>query len=551
MRKIRPRQHASRTASPNAVPTVCTEISNRRRNGNDATPDRTNGETPPKTSPPINGGDRTNGKTPPKTARPINGGDITTEIAPRDRPAQPEITPQDRQPQPDLTYDKTPPKTTPQTTPHVNGDIKPSQTPAPCQDLNVKTRTIFCKDNLYVMRGINDACIDLIYLDPPFNKKKIFNAPIGTSAAGASFSDIWGKDDIKDADIALLRETHPTLHRYISGIIAIAPKNTAYYLLYMAVRLIEMHRILKPTGCLYLHCDPTMSHYLKILLDAIFGNGNFRNEVVWHYSDGGSAKNDFKKKHDIIYRYAKSKHYLFNDIRIDALNKRRYNKIEHHTGRKYFDTQNGKYRRYLDNGRRLDDVWTYLQDGKLRQLNSQAKERTGYPTQKPLALLRRIIRASSNPGDIILDPFCGCATTCVAAEQLERQWVGIDISTKAHELVIFRLNNDATVTNFWDDKIFSRDDIPVLTRQQIKNTQTYKQTLFGQQAGKCNGCNILFNIHNLTVDHITPRSHGGGNHIRNLQLLCSNCNSTKGDRDMAFLLNRLEERKTPTYTAAS
>ena len=134
-----------------------------------------------------------------------------------------------------------------------------------------------------------------------------------------------------------------------------------------------------------------MSHYIKILMDIIFGEKNFRNEIVWHYSDGTNPKKDFKRKHDIIYRYSKSINYVFNEIIIEALNKKRYNKTEKETGRKYFeDTHHGRYKRYyLDNGRRLEDVWTYLQDGKFRQLNSQAKERVGYPTQKTLIIIRK------------------------------------------------------------------------------------------------------------------------------------------------------------------
>ena len=313
-------------------------------------------------------------------------------------------------------------------------------------NINVKNRTVFCRDNLEILQGINSNCIDLIYIDPPFNKKKVFTAPIGSSAEGASFKDWFKEEDVKNEWLLTIKEDNDKLCTFLESVKTIEGK-TSYnfcYLSYMAIRIIELHRILKDTGSFYLHCDSTMSHYLKILLDIIFSENNFRNEIIWHYSDGTNPKKDFKRKHDCIYRYSKNNDYFFNEIKIEALNQKRYNKIEEETGRKYFeDTHHGRYKRYyLDDGRRLEDVWTYLQDDKFRQLNSQAKERVGYPTQKPLALLERIIKASSKEGDVVLDAFCGCATTCVASEKLNRQWIGIDVSVKAYDLVRERLKKE-------------------------------------------------------------------------------------------------------------
>ena len=163
-------------------------------------------------------------------------------------------------------------------------------------------------------------------------------------------------------------------------------------------------------------------------------------------------------------------------------------------------------------------------------------ERTGYPTQKPLKLLERIIKASSNEGDVVLDPFCGCATACVAAEHLQRQWIGIDLSDKAAALVRSRLRDASGV--FGD--VNHRTDNPRRTDvEEVKNYRTHKHTLFGKQEGHCAGCGTLFPFRNMTVDHIVPRSKGGGNHIENLQLLCGACNSVKGDRDMPYLLAKL------------
>ena len=167
------------------------------------------------------------------------------------------------------------------------------------------------------------------------------------------------------------------------------------------------------------------------------------------------------------------------------------------------------------------------------------KERTGYPTQKPLALLDRIIRASSNEGDTVLDPFCGCATACVAAERLNRQWIGIDISEKAADLVQIRIRKEIDL--FHDFEPIRRTDIPQRTDiGEIPNYRTNKHLIFGNQEGKCAGCRTTFPFRNFTIDHIFPRSKGGHDGIENLQLLCGACNSTKGDRDQSYLISKLK-----------
>ncbi|MDE2815562.1 MAG: DNA methyltransferase, partial [Chloroflexota bacterium] len=177
-------------------------------------------------------------------------------------------------------------------------------------------------------------------------------------------------------------------------------------------------------------------------------------------------------------------------------------------------------------------------------VQAQAKERIGYPTQKPLALLERITTASSNPGDLILDPFCGCATACVAAESLGRKWIGIDLSPKAVELVKLRLA-DAMGGLFHDRLVTSRSDVP--KRTDIDAPIHYRQNkhvLFGKQEGQCNGCKMEFPFKVLEVDHVLPRSRGGTDHMDNLQLLCSHCNRTKGDRAQEFLVNELSKMKS-------
>ena len=296
---------------------------------------------------------------------------------------------------------------------------------------NLTNRTIFCRDNLDVLEGINSECVDLIYLDPPFNKKKQFTAPVGSAAEGASFSDIFREEDIKDEWVKSIEYENHELYSYLSGVKEFSNKYNYCYLVYMSIRLLEMYRILKPTGSIYLHCDPTMSHHLKIVMDAIFGESNFRNEIIWFYPDTpGRPQSDFARKHDVILRYTKSDQFTFNrdDIKIPIKeeSKERY---------KYARVLGGKSTTGGDvSGKVPEDVW------RMAVVKHNSKQSTGYPTQKPLELLERIIKASSNEGDMILDPFCGCATTCVAAEKFNREWVGIDVSEKAYELVKKRLN---------------------------------------------------------------------------------------------------------------
>ena len=292
--------------------------------------------------------------------------------------------------------------------------------------LNVMPRTIFCRDNIDVLRGINTGCIDLIYLDPPFNKKKVFTAPLGSSAEGAAFSDIFKAKDIKDEWVKSIEYENPELHACLAGVKTFSNQYNYCYLVYMAIRLIECHRILKDDGSLYLHCDPTMSHYLKIVMDCVFGEKNFRNEIIWHYATGGASRHFYAKKHDVLLFYSKQQGYRFNP---EAARMHRTPEVLR------------RLRSGSPNATRAESETKLPVDvfDDIQALNAMAKERIGYPTQKPLALLERIIKISSNAGDVVLDPFCGCATTCVAAEKLGRQWLGVDVSHRAYELVNQRL----------------------------------------------------------------------------------------------------------------
>ncbi len=328
---------------------------------------------------------------------------------------------------------------------------------------SIKNRTIFCHDNLEILRGIDSDCVDLIYLDPPFNKKKEFTAPIGSSAEGASFSDIFREEDVKDEWLLDIKEDHYFIHDLLSTVKTIEGRSSYNfcYLAYMAIRLLECHRILKSTGSIYLHCDSTMSHYLKLLLDCIFGEANFRNEIIWCYTGPGIANRAFKRKHDIILFYAKSELTDFNPIRVS--HKRQSVSVgasSYAAGSRTLEQAKQAEAEAIERGKAIEDWWSDIGSGSHISKN----ERTGYPTQKPLALLERIITASCPKGGIVLDPFCGCATTCVAAEKLERQWVGVDVSIKAYELVKTRMKKEVERKDeLFKEEVDFQTDPPVRT----------------------------------------------------------------------------------------
>ncbi len=303
---------------------------------------------------------------------------------------------------------------------------------------NVAARTIFCRDNLEILQGINTNCIDLIYLDPPFNKKKVFTAPLGSSAAGASFKDIFTQEDVKEEWLQTIAEDHDHIWHLLNAVKRIEGGSSYNfcYLVYMAIRLIECHRILNATGSIYLHCDPTMSHYLKLLLDCIFGEKNFRNEIVWCYHGPGSPNmRQFNRKTDSIFWYSKGESWIFSadEVRVPFKDPQQSLRRAMSTDGTFSQEDIKKYR---ERGKIPENWW------EIRIAARSKREYVGYPTQKPLALLERIIQASSHQGDMVLDPFCGCATTCVAAEKLKRQWIGIDTSHQAYQLVKVRIEKE-------------------------------------------------------------------------------------------------------------
>ena len=410
---------------------------------------------------------------------------------------------------------------------------------------NWKNQTIWTGDNLDIMRGMNSESVDLIYLDPPFNSKANYAAPIGSQAAGAAFKDTWGLNDVNLAWHGEIKHEQPGLYSLLQATRKINGDSMMSYLIYMAIRVMEMKRLLKPTGSIYLHCDPNASHYLKLLMDSVFGKKNFRNEIVWCYNVGGKSKRWFARKHDIILFYTRSKEHTFNGdavgidrdtgtktfggkIGVDADGRRYQDKIVKKTGK--------VYRYFLDAPKIPEDWWIGI-----NSLQSGARERTGQPTQKPLSLLNRIVKASSSSGNIVLDPFCGCATSCIAAELEERHWVGIDISEKAVDMVRDRMLREVGL--FYQGA--HRTDIPKRTDmgKLLKyNDISNKKYLYGEQGGFCLGCQEHFFIQNLTIDHIIPIAKGGTDHVSNLELLCGSCNSIKGTRSREELIISLIDK---------
>lgn len=361
----------------------------------------------------------------------------------------------------------------------------------------ITANTLFYGDNLDILREyLASESVDLIYLDPPFNSNRNYNVLFKDEAGKDSesqitaFEDTWHWNASAEESFAYL-VTETGLGEMIGAMLTLTGRSQmGAYLVMMAIRLVELHRVLKPTGSLYLHCDPTASHYLKMILDGIFGPINFRNEIIWKRTSARSDSHRWNSIHDVILFYSKSNTYTWHTqftAYEESYTEKFYRHVEPGTGRRYASdnltadgTRNGssgeswhgidvrakgihwkytiekleeldkigriiwpakeggvpRYKRYLDemSGVAIQSIMTDV-----LPLSAASAERLGYPTQKPLALLERIISASSNPGDVILDPFCGCGTAVAAAQKLGRQWIGIDITHLSIALQKYRL----------------------------------------------------------------------------------------------------------------
>ncbi|HXN01431.1 MAG TPA: DNA methyltransferase [Candidatus Dormibacteraeota bacterium] len=369
------------------------------------------------------------------------------------------------------------------------------------------TNVLYYGDNLDILRRyVPDESVDLVYLDPPFNSERSYNvifkneAGNNTDAQLVAFEDTWHWGPSAEATYAYLTNTsrhEGRVPEQVSTLVAalrrgVGENQMMAYLVEMTIRLVELHRVLKPTGSLYLHCDPTASHYLKLVLDSVFGPRSFRNEIIWKrtsaHSDAKQGGNRLGRVHDVLLFYGKAESNTWNPVFVAYSEKHldsKYAQVEPETGRRYttsdvtankpggdtlyewkgvhppkgrywayskqgmeaFEkegrlvyTNSGfpRYKRYLDEmqGVPLQDLWTDIPP-----VNSMASERLGWATQKPLPLLERIISISSNEGDVILDPFCGCGTALIAAQKLGRSWIGIDITYLAIAVMKARLKD--------------------------------------------------------------------------------------------------------------
>ena len=491
--------------------------------------------------------------------------------------------------------------------------------------LNVPNRTLAIMDNLRFLRSLNNECIDLIAIDPPFATNETFigqpKPPISDAemteeralaeSHGARHNegvgdtrvrDVWSwDDDVHPAWKARIQFDYPAVFAVIEAVEASASENEAAYLAYMAVRLIECYRVLKPTGSIYVHCNSHANSYLRMLLDSIFDAENFRNEIVWHYGKMSNPSRNFPANHDTLLRYTKTNDFTFRPIKGAESEYRerfkrhltgntvRYGRVKHLSDKLILGRIT---KRSKELGRSLTDedvLFDFDSEFKVQSdviyvpiIKGNARERTGYATQKPLALYERIIEASSNPGEVVLDIFAGCATTAVAAERLGREWIACDMAYRSWTMLKrrFYLNGyalagmtdstrealgehqteiqEAESRTIGPDDIPSRDDTDPAPHHSLTtgrrrrgkistqtaswsgkiSTDAAKELLIERFGPVCWGCGYLPRRPNgsiddtlLEVDHIRARrptvGTPGDDELYNLALLHRTCNGIK------------------------
>ena len=378
--------------------------------------------------------------------------------------------------------------------------------------LNVQNRTLAIMDNLRFLRSLNNECIDLIAIDPPFAANETFTgrpkppitdaemaeerdlaaghgAPYNEGVGETRVRDVWSWDDnVHPAWKMQIEDDYPAIHSVIQAVEATASENEAAYIAYMAVRLIECQRVLKPTGSIYVHCDSHANSYLRMLLDAVFEARNFIDEIVWNYGTPSGGRVSGKKPvktHETLFAYAVNYGQHTYNRQFTPYSDRYVNDWFRHTdedGRRYRTrSRNGQIiRQYLDEspGVPLSNTWTDIMQlyGSAGWFPGTQKEITGYATQKPLALYERIIEASSSPGDVILDVFAGCATTAVAAEKLGREWIACDMAYRSWTMLKrrFYLNG------------YALDDMTDSTQEALDVQQTELQEATSRTIGPNN-----------------------------------------------------------------
>ena len=483
---------------------------------------------------------------------------------------------------------------------------------------NFPDNTIYELDNLDVLRGMNSGTVDLIATDPPFNTKRNRAGTAGSYVDNWKWGDTgklpdqWAWNEVHPVWLDEIRDDNRALFEVIEAAGHCHGPDIAAFLCFLSVRLLEMHRILKPTGSLYLHCDHTANAYIRMALDAIFEAKNFRNEIVWQRTESHNTSGKFGNVTDILLFYSKSKSVIWNSMYQEPSEKQlarlkhidpdgRIYKLENLTAARP-DSDSGKFRwrgtlpgqsrgwgykieqleAWWDEGRiqtkkdgtpRTDGLRVYAEQSKgqtlqniwrdIPRIPNTSSERTGSPDQKPLALYERIVLASSNPGDLVLDPFAGCATTIMAAQQNGRRWVGIDRRPDARFHVVCRMEGIKTkdaedIRNLphltdWLDARLARHDARFRTEPPVRtdsgntaapflaavHTASEKSILTHREMKdylletfglRCWGCGFTApDERYLELDHVDPKADGGSNHLDNRALLCKPCNGAKSN----------------------
>ena len=411
------------------------------------------------------------------------------------------------------------------------------------------TRKIFIYNNIHVLRGLDSDSIDVIACDPPFNSNENYNSIDTTSRKSKQeFKDRWRWDEVTKEWYDLLADSHPAIKDLIKFTARVVdkgndnkitwkisigdvPTSMAAYLCYMAPRLIEMRRVLKNTGSIFLHCDATANSYLRLLMDAIFGNENCKNELIWSYSGGGRARKKFPAKHDTILFYSKTDKAIFNPqyLPYPAKHEKLFKHTDENGRYRWIQTPNKKkVKNYMGEGILVRSVFTDI------DIVKGGKEKVDYPTQKPVKLSTRLIKAVVPNGAedfIVLDPFCGSGTTLVAAEENGCSWIGVDMND-IDKLVCARLNAAAAerkVEADYSKLVEVKRTAPKrkIIGQKLTDNQL-KEILFQKQGRKCaNPTCDSKELKNFELDHVIPKRRGGSDAPENRIALCSNCNKRK------------------------